>query len=51
MTNKTILIATNLDVWSIKKGVGAPSFYKTLELYNKKFKVYLYTTLMSKNKS
>jgi len=45
MTKKSILIATNLDVWSIKKGVGAPSFYKTLELYNnKKFKVYFYTT-------
>jgi len=41
----SILIASNLNVWSIKKGIGAPSFYKTLELYNdKKFKVYFYTT-------
>jgi len=29
----------------MKKGVGAPSFYKTLELYNNKgFQIYLYTT-------
>ncbi len=45
MNKKSILIASNLNVWSIKKGVGAPSFYKTLELYNnKEFKVYFYTT-------
>lgn len=43
--NKTILFATDLNVWSMKKGVGAPSFYKTLELYNNKgFNIYLYTT-------
>lgn len=42
---KTILFATDLNVWSMKKGVGAPSFYKTLELYNNKgFDIYLYTT-------
>lgn len=42
---KTILFATDLNVWSMKKGVGAPSFYKTLELYNNKgFQIYLYTT-------
>lgn len=43
--NKNILMATNLKVWSISKGVGAPSFYKTIELYNNKgFNVFLYTT-------
>lgn len=43
--SKAILFATDLNVWSIKKGVGAPSFYKTLELYNNKgFSIYLYTT-------
>jgi L-malate glycosyltransferase len=43
--NKNILIVTNLNVWSIKKGVGAPSFYKTLELYNNEdCNIYLYTT-------
>ncbi|HIP13843.1 MAG TPA: hypothetical protein EYG73_14130 [Arcobacter sp.] len=43
--SKNILIATNLNVWSIKKGVGAPSFYKTLEFYNNEnCNVYLYTT-------
>jgi len=43
--SKTILFATDLNVWSMKKGVGAPSFYKTLELYNNKgFQIYLYTT-------
>lgn len=42
---KTILFTTDLNVWSMKKGVGAPSFYKTLELYNNKgFSIYLYTT-------
>ena len=45
MNLKTVLIASNLNVWSIRKGVGAPSFYKTLELYNNKgCKVYFYTT-------
>ncbi len=45
MNKKNILMATNLNIWSIKKGVGAPSFYKTLELYNNKnFNIYLYTT-------
>lgn len=45
MNKKNILMATNLNVWSIKKGVGAPSFYKTLELYNNKnFNIYLFTT-------
>lgn len=45
MTKKNILIATNLNVWSMGGKVGAPSFYKTLELYNKKnFNVALYTT-------
>ncbi|MCG3654158.1 glycosyltransferase family 4 protein [Aliarcobacter butzleri] len=43
--SKTILFATDLNVWSIKKNIGAPSFYKTLELYNNKgFHIYLYTT-------
>jgi len=42
---KNILFATNLSIWSIKKGMGAPSFYKTLELYNSKgCNIYLYTT-------
>ena len=42
---KNIIFITDLNVWSIKKGVGAPSFYKTLELYNNKgFDIYLYTT-------
>ena len=42
---KKILIVTNLPVWSIAKGVGAPSFYKTLEFYNDKgFSVDLWTT-------
>lgn len=31
---KQMLMVTNLSVWSISKGVGAPSFYKTIELYN-----------------
>jgi L-malate glycosyltransferase len=45
MNKKNILIATNLNVWSIEKGVGAPSFYKTLELYNNKnCNIYFYTT-------
>jgi len=43
--SKTILFATDLNVWSMKKGVGAASFYKTLELYNNKgSNIYLYTT-------
>jgi glycosyltransferase involved in cell wall biosynthesis len=43
--SKSIVIATNLNVWSISKGVGAASFYKTLEAYNGKgFDVYLYTS-------
>lgn len=43
--SKTILFTTDLNIWSIKKGVGAPSFYKTLEMYNNKgFQIYLYTT-------
>lgn len=43
--SKTMVFATDLNVWSMKKGVGAPSFYKTLELYNNKgFDIYLYTT-------
>lgn len=43
--SKTILFATDLNVWSMKNGVGAPSFYKTLEMYNNKgFQIYLYTT-------
>lgn len=42
---KNIVIATNLNVWSISKGVGAASFYKTLEVYNNNgFNVQLYTT-------
>jgi glycosyltransferase involved in cell wall biosynthesis len=45
VTKPTILMATNLNVWSLAKGSGAPSFYKTLELYNQKgHTVYLYTT-------
>jgi len=45
MTKKSILIATDLDIWSMGGKVGAPSFYKTLELYNKKnFDIDLYTT-------
>lgn len=31
---KKMLMITNLPVWSISKGVGAPSFYKTIEVYN-----------------
>ena len=31
---KKMLMATGLAVWSMRKGVGAPSFYKTLELYH-----------------
>ncbi|WP_323593463.1 glycosyltransferase family 4 protein [Aliarcobacter butzleri] len=43
--NKTMIFVTDLNVWSMRKGVGAPSFYKTLELYNnKQFEIYLYTT-------
>jgi len=43
--NKNILVATNLNVWSIAKGVGAPSFYKTIELYNDNgYNVFLYTS-------
>jgi len=43
--NKRIVFCTNLKVWSISKGIGAPSFYKTLELYNNAgFDVVLYTT-------
>lgn len=43
--SRTILFATDLNVWSMAKGIGAPSFYKTLELYHSKgFDIYLYTT-------
>ena len=31
-----ICLITNLPVWSLGKGKGAPSFYKTLKLYNDK---------------
>lgn len=42
---KTIVIAANLKVWSMSKGSGAPSFYKTIELYHDRgFFIYLYTT-------
>lgn len=45
MRKRSILMATDLKVWSLSKGSGAPSFYKTLELYNQKgHDVYLYTT-------
>lgn len=45
MKKPTILMATNLNVWSLAKGSGAPSFYKTLELYNQRgHEVYLYST-------
>ncbi|ACD95216.1 glycosyltransferase family 4 protein [Trichlorobacter lovleyi] len=45
MKNSSILIATNLNVWSLSKSSGAPSFFKTLELYNKKkHNIYLYST-------
>lgn len=41
----SILVAADLNVWSLTKGSGAPSFYKTLELYSTKGNVvYLYTT-------
>lgn len=41
----TIVMATNLKVWSMAKGSGAPSFFKTLELYHLKgHKVILFTT-------
>ncbi|MDN3408129.1 MULTISPECIES: glycosyltransferase family 4 protein [unclassified Pseudoalteromonas] len=42
---KSIVMATNLKVWSMSKGVGAPSFYKTIEQYQKKgLKIYFFTT-------
>lgn len=42
---KNIVFVTNLKVWSISKGVGAPSFYNTLKLYNdRKHSVTLYTS-------
>ena len=45
MKKCSFLMATNLNVWSLSKGSGAPSFFKTLELYNQKgHKVYLYST-------
>jgi glycosyltransferase involved in cell wall biosynthesis len=31
-----ICLITNLPVWSLGKGKGAPSFYKTIKLYNDK---------------
>lgn len=44
MSKKNIVMATNLSVWSIGKGIGAPSFYKTIELYDKSYNIYFYTT-------
>ncbi len=42
---KKMLMVTGLPVWSIGKGVGAPSFYKTIELYNNNgWSVDLWTT-------
>ena len=36
MNRKTVLMATNLSVWSMANNKGASSFYKTLKLYNDK---------------
>lgn len=42
--NKTIIFYTGLSIWSMKNKSGAPSFYKTVELYiDKGFNVYLVT--------
>jgi len=42
---KKMLMVTGLPVWSIRKGVGAPSFYKTIELYNNNdWKIDFWTT-------